>query len=156
VLVVHAFYDHFPKLKKAHPEWPVVAHDRFLVVQGPAPADRPLPPDPVLPSGASLALGAFLVLLALWVAGMGWSTLLPAGWGARVALAPAFGTAALATFGLAADRIGVGLAGGTGVAVVTVTALAGWVPFAFAAVRGRRGDHRMRPQSEPATEGANA
>jgi len=156
VLVVHAFFDHFPKLKHRHPEWPVGGGDRFLVVDGPAPTERPLPAEPKAASGAALATGAVLVLLALWVAGIGWSTLLPAGWGARVALAPAFGTAALALFGLAADRIGIGLSGGAGVAIVAVTALAGWVPFAVAAIRARRRDNRMRPQPEPATEGANA
>jgi hypothetical protein len=156
VLVVHAFFDHFPKLKHRHPEWPVGGGDRFLVVNGPDFVDRPLPPEPKPISGGTLAGGAVLVLLALFAAGMGWATLLPAGWGARVALAPAFGTAALAIVGLAADRIGIRLSGGAGVVIVAVTALAGWVPFAFAAIRARRRDDRMRPQPEPATEGANA
>jgi hypothetical protein len=57
--------------------------------------------------------------------------------------------------GLAVDRLGLGLDGGTGIVVVAVVALAGWVPFAVAAV-GRRTGGSPEPETARATEGANA
>jgi hypothetical protein len=136
IVVPFTFYLHdYHRVHKAHPEWP--SGDRFLVVRGPAPAANvPIPRDPVVQGIAPLTVAAVLMLLVLAGAGLGWSSsLVPASWGVRAALSPAFGFSALAAGGLVADRLGVALRGAAGGAVALAIALVGWIPLA---IRGRR------------------
>jgi hypothetical protein len=104
------------------------------------------PPVPVVvsapivgPSGPALVGIAVAVLLFFAVVGLGWTaSLVPTGWLERVSVAPAFGIAALAAFGVLADRLGFSLLGGTGTGTVVLAALLGWVPFAVRQWRGGR------------------
>ena len=89
----------------------------------PVPATQPPQPRSVL----VLGLLAVAVIVALGLAGSGWSAaLVPAGGAVRTSLAPAFGIATLAVLGVLADRAGLRLAGGGGAAVAAVAALGGW------------------------------
>jgi hypothetical protein len=104
------------------------------------------PPVPVVasapivgPSGPALVGIALAVLLFFAVVGLGWTaSLVPTGWLERVSVAPAFGVAALAAFGVLADRLGFRLLGTTGVGIVVAAAVLGWVPFAVRRWRAGR------------------
>jgi hypothetical protein len=149
IVALHAFFGHFPRFTHLHPQWPVSRDGRFLVAQGPPlPAQQHKQFSPKQQPLGRLIVGAVLVLLVMGIAGLGWSTLLPVGWGARGALAPAFGISALAIGGLAADRVGMGLSGAPGLTVAAVVAAVGWAPFAVAAIRRRR----VAGRPEPATD----
>ncbi len=141
IIVPRAFFAHYYRATGSHTQWPKT--DEFIVVRGPAPAASATTPEG-LPAQGMLGLAAvtLLVLLALSVAGSGWSTLTPAPWGARLALAPAFGVATVALGGLVADRAGLGLSGGgRGLTIVAAVTVLGWVPFAVTRLVARRQHH---------------
>jgi hypothetical protein len=142
VLVVMAsFTTHFHSFVARHPGAKVAPG--VAIQNGPIPSRGAIRlarlPDP--PQNSSLVISALVTLVALAVAGLGWSaSLLPIGWLERVACAPAFGIASMALGGLAADRLGLRLTGGSGVGVALVVAVLGWAPLTARVV----GD-RMRP-----------
>jgi hypothetical protein len=124
------------------------------VVEGPrveSARPRPVRLEPL--SQGTLVGWTAAALALVWVAGIGWSAgLVDGGWWERVALAPAIGIAALVVVGLAANRLGAGLLGTSGVAIAAATALLGWGAFGVRAWRpwrrlvGRR--DRQRPAGE--------
>ena len=88
----------------------------------------------------SLAWVAVAGLALSFVAGIGWSwALVPTTWLGRLGVAPAFGAAILTVVGTMADRLGVALTGFGSLAIVLVSAAAGWL----VAVAG------MRPRTDP-------
>jgi hypothetical protein len=123
-----------------------------LVVRGPQPAAPIAPSDPIeSPSAPALVGTALAVLLFFAGAGLGWTaSLVPTGWLERVAVAPAFGIAALSVVGVAADRLGLGLLGPTGVALWVVAAALGWSPIAVRWILARRAGDRSE---DPASSG---
>jgi hypothetical protein len=98
------------------------------IVRGPRPTTQvPVTPPPQPRSVLVLALLSVGVIAVLAAAGSGWAAaLVPTAWGMRISLAPAFGIAVLAVFGLLLDRAGLRVAGGAGAAVAVVTAALGW------------------------------
>ncbi|MFN2543676.1 MAG: hypothetical protein ABR600_03765 [Actinomycetota bacterium] len=148
VLTVDAFNQHFGALAKADPS--ALIAPGVLLVRGPAPTDtvaEPVPPQPH--SNAWLAALTAAILAILFVAGIGWSVTLASGpLAVRAALAPAFGIAALALAGLLADQGGVGSSGASGVAVVSITAAAGWGALAARGLWGTSSDPDDIPPSQ--------
>lgn len=114
------------------------------VVRGPQPT-VPIPAAaPIVAPSAPALVGIALAVLSFLVAvGLGWAaSLVPTGWLERVAVAPAFGIAALAIVGVVADRLGLRLLGPTGMGVSAFAAGLGWSPLAvrrFLARRARDG-----------------
>jgi hypothetical protein len=100
----------------------------------------PAPPDTTLSSStARIVVAGPLVLLVLFVAGFGWSALACGDPTQAVALAPAFGTAAVVLGGVVADRLGIRLSSAAhGLTVLVVVALAGYA--LLLAERRRRAD----------------
>ncbi len=83
----------------------------------------------------SLAWVTVAGLALSFVTGIGWSwALVPATWLGRLGVAPAFGAAILTMVGTMADRLGVAFTGFGSLAIVLVSAAAGW----FVVVAGRR------------------
>jgi hypothetical protein len=119
---------------------------------------------PRVPAGA-VGWSAFALLVAVWVVGSGWSVAAgprAGSWFAAAALAPAIGVAAVVTAGVIADRAGIDLASGDGVAALVMAAAAGWA-VAAAAGRLRRGtgdaesnDPGAAPTEQPAPAEASA
>ncbi len=143
VVEMKSFDKHFSKFVKRHPGSEVAPRVAVGGVASPGTITVPRLPDP--PRNESLVGLAVLTLLGLAAAGMGWSSsLLPAGWLERVACAPAFGIAALALGGYAADRLGFRLTGASGVVVALAVAVLGFAPLAVRGVRRRPG-----PSGEP-------
>jgi hypothetical protein len=104
---------------------------------------------PRVPAGA-VGWSALALLMAVWVVGSGWSVAAgPRGgsWFAAAALAPAVGAAVIVMAGVIADRAGIDLTSGGGVATVLVAAVAGWA-VAAASGRLRSADHGV--SEEPA------
>ncbi|HEY7283534.1 MAG TPA: hypothetical protein VID47_18300 [Actinomycetota bacterium] len=113
----------------AGPPAPVAAH------AVPSTADLPR-----VPAGA-VGWSAFALLMVVWVVGSGWAVAAgpPRGrWFGAAALAPAVGVALVVTAGVVADRAGIRLASGGGIATLAVAAIAGWA-VAAASGRLRRG-----------------
>lgn len=110
------------------------------VVRGPQPPVPIAESSPVeAPSPPALVGSALAVLLFFVAVGLGWTaSLVPTGWLERVAVAPAFGIAVLCLAGVAADRLGLGLLGPTGVAVSVLAGALGWAPLAVRRFVGRR------------------
>jgi hypothetical protein len=112
----------------------------IVVVSGPrpprmfTPAVVPTAPDP-------MRLAALLgwCLLALALAGVGWAWSFGGvrGW-LMLPAAPGFGVAVLAAIGLVASRLGVAFSGTSGVLIVVLAGVSGWVPLAVARLRDRR------------------
>jgi hypothetical protein len=111
-----------------------------LVVRGPQPTVPIVASAPIeAPSAPALVGIALAVLLFFVAAGLGWTaSLVPTGWLERVAVAPAFGIAALCVAGVAADRLGLGLLGPSGVGVSALAAALGWSPLAVRLFLARR------------------
>jgi hypothetical protein len=109
-------------------------------VSGAVASGTPLPADTTLStSTARIVVAGPLVLLILFVAGLGWSALVSRDATQAVALAPAFGTAAVVLGGIVADRVGLRLSSAAhGLAVLVAVTLAGYL--AFLAERRRRAD----------------
>ncbi|MDP9342810.1 MAG: hypothetical protein M3Q23_12115 [Actinomycetota bacterium] len=112
-----------------------------LVVEGPQPAaELPAAATPRRPSTFGLAVLVLGIVAGLAGAGSGWAAaLVPGGWLARASLSPALGLVVLSIAGLLADRAGLRLGGGGGVAVLAVSTAAGW---ALAVGRRRLSDAR--------------
>jgi hypothetical protein len=88
-------------------------------------------------SAGRVAVASPLVLAILAVAGLGWSLLLTGDPVRALALAPAFGTAAIVLGGVIADRLGLRLDGaGAGLLVLGVVSVAGYLRL-FAGERRR-------------------
>jgi hypothetical protein len=102
------------------------------VVRGPRPTVPIAVSAPLeAPSGPALVGIALGVLFFFVVAGVGWTaSLVPTGWLERLAVAPAFGIAALCVAGVAADRLGFSLIGPAGIGVSALAAALGWSPLA--------------------------
>ncbi len=120
-------------------------------VRAPGAAVAPTPDSlPRVPAGA-VGWSALALLAAVWVVGSGWSVAAgPRGgsWFTAAALAPAVGVAVVVTAGVVADRAGIGIASGGGVATVVLAALAGW---GVAAASGR-----LRPGTGEGAAGRRA
>jgi hypothetical protein len=119
------------------------------VFRGPRPpAEIPAVPPPTRPSTLSLAFLTVGIVAGLAAAGAGWAAaLLPGGWLLRASLAPALGLVVLSIAGLLADRGGLRLGGGGGVAVLAGSTLLGW-----ALALGRR-KHGSTAATAAAAEG---
>lgn len=145
VVEMKSFNEHFAKFVKRHPGSEVAPRVAVVGSRVPSHGTISVPRLPAPPRNESLVGLAVLTLLGLAAAGMGWSSsLLPAGWLERVACAPAFGIAALALGGYAADRLGFRLTGASGVVVALAVAVLGFAPLAVRGVRRRPG-----PSGEP-------
>ncbi len=93
--------------------------------------------DPLEPSTpAGIALAALAILGLAWIAGYGWSRWTIADRPTAIALAPAFGVAALILAGIALERLGLPLAGSAGATVVAL--VAGGGGFVALAIGERR------------------
>jgi hypothetical protein len=117
----------FARLATAHPER-VVAPGVF-VLRGPVPTApvRLSTPPSVSTSPIRLALVSLEILLLLSLVGGGWSVrLLPGDPMTRVALAPAFGIAAIMAFALAWTLVGLPLSRWGGVWPLALAATVGW------------------------------
>jgi hypothetical protein len=77
--------------------------------------------------GGSVMWTALALLGLVWLVGSGWAAAAARGWFVAAALAPAIGVAVLVTAGVVADRAGVHLDSGGGIAALVVAAAAGWV-----------------------------
>jgi hypothetical protein len=139
ILFLSAFNDS----AESTPQGTVIAPG-VLVVRGPQPPAPIVASAPVeAPSAPALVGIALAVLLFFVTVGLGWTaSLVPTGWLERVAVAPAFGIAALCLAGVAADRLGLGLLGPAGAGVSALAAALGWSPlvvrrFLAARARGR-------------------
>jgi hypothetical protein len=122
-----------------------------LVVRGPQPPDPIVVSAPIeAPSAPTLIVIALAVLLFFAAAGLGWTaSLVPTGWLERVAVAPAFGVAALCVAGVAADGLGLSLLGPAGVGVSALAAAVGWSPLVVRRFHaGPGGDGIDRPDEE--------
>ncbi|HXJ62488.1 MAG TPA: hypothetical protein VNN79_01935 [Actinomycetota bacterium] len=105
-----------------------------------------------VPATGPIAAGAVgwaaVALLAMaWVVGSGWAVAAAPerSWFAAASLAAAIGVAVVVTAGVVADRAGVRLGSGGGVAALVIAAAGGWV---VAGVAGRLG---RSPSDEPET-----
>src|SRR5205814_3574534 len=117
------------------------------VVAGPALGSAPPPAPPPRPIDAAPVAWSAVALLALaWVAGSGWAVAATRRdtWFSALALAPAIGVAVIVAAGVIADRAGIRLGSGGGLAAVVVAASAGWVLAAAA------GKLAATPQGGPA------
>ncbi|MFL5799199.1 MAG: hypothetical protein ACJ77A_14865 [Actinomycetota bacterium] len=140
VVEMKSFNRHFYKFIKRHPGSQVAPRVAVFGSRMPSAGTLTVPRLPDPPRNSSLVVLAVLTLLGLAVAGMGWSSsLLPTGWLERVGCAPAFGIAALALGGYAADRLGVRLTGASGAGVALAVTVLGFAPLAVRSVRRRRG-----------------
>lgn len=138
-LLMPAFHRDFARVVAAEPSWRVAPG--LAVVQGPRPSGpvEPFASTPGPTSALRLALLAVAFLCLLAVTGGGWTgVLVEAGWIERIAVAPAFGIATLVLGGVIWDRLGLGLDGGAGAALVAAVAVPGWVTFVLTLARTRR------------------
>jgi hypothetical protein len=99
-------------------------------------------PEPVDPLESSSPVGVVVATLAvlalLGAAGYGWATLALGRGLSSIALAPAFGVAALVLAGVAADRLGIRLGGFvTSSLLATITGLSGYLLPSVARLRMR-------------------
>jgi hypothetical protein len=105
------------------------------VVQGPAgPGVAPVPPATRPLGFLRLGVLAVAVLVILCLVGLGWLVAMVGtrlGLAEVLAMAPAAGIGALVAGGIASDAIGVRLSGGPAVAVVALSAVAGWTALAL-------------------------
>ena len=138
IIVVAPYYHGWDGLLERHPGW--VVGPGLAVARGPRPARSSLTvPAPQPPPFSWLVWRTVAMLLLLAAAGAGWAvSLMPAGFMVRAALSPAFGVAAFVLTGFVADRLGVRLAEGGGIAVAVVAAALGWAPFLVRRSRSRR------------------
>jgi MFS family permease len=125
----------FARWARTHPE----VAPGVVPVTAPAASVSPVPvaaasPAPI--AAAPVGWWAVALLAVVWAAGSGWSVAAAPrrSWFTAAALAPAVGVAAVVTSGVVADRAGVRLASGGGVAVLFLTTVLGW---AVAAAAGR-------------------
>ena len=154
LVVMRLYYPNFDQVAAQHPSWKVTP--RLLVARGPRPSASELQPGtlPLPPPSSTLVWKTIGILLVLFVVGLGWAAaLVPAGWLERVGTAAAFGIAALAASGLIASRLGFRLIGGSGLAIVIVAAVVGWLSFGLQFVPRDRLRLRRR-RTAPAPEAA--
>jgi hypothetical protein len=125
---------------------PTVAPGVRIDAQGFDATPAPEPVDPLEPSSPVGIVGASIAVLALlWVAGYGWArTAMDRT--AAVALAPAFGAAALTLVAVAAERAGLPLDGWVGPTVVS--ALAGGGGYVCRVRLGAQGQAVAAPPSQ--------
>jgi hypothetical protein len=98
------------------------------LARGPEPPSFVEPPPPSTPPSAGwLIVRIALVVGLLTVVGLGWSlALVPGGMVERAALAPTLGVAVIVVAGVAVDRLGPAVGGGTGPVLAAAAAAAGW------------------------------
>jgi hypothetical protein len=106
-----------------------------VAILKPPPDGRPLPsptPNP-LPTVAPVGIGlaSILVLVVLGIVGLGWASVSVASTVTRIALAPAFGTAALIVGALVVDRIGIRIDGVVPPIVALLAAAGGYAVLLF-------------------------